>query len=161
MTRENVFLLAGLGSAALLAAAFGFQYIGGFLPCAMCLWQRWPHVAAIVLAALGMVVPHAWLAGLGALTVAGNAGLAFYHSGVERGWWPGPSTCSGGGGQSLGDMSGEALLDFTSGPTVVMCDEAALHILGLSMASWNAIACAWLTVLWLHAISRPRRGEIS
>lgn len=144
--------LAALGSAALLLAAFGFQYLGGFLPCAMCLWQRWPHVAAIALGVLGHALPRAWVAGLGAATMAGNAGLAFFHSGVERGWWEGPSTCSGGAAQSLGDMSGADLLDFSTGPQIVMCDEAALHILGLSMASWNAIACAWLAVLWVAAV---------
>lgn len=157
MTREMYMSLAAAGSAALLLAAFGFQYIGGFLPCAMCLWQRWPHVAAIALGGVGQILPKAWVAGLGAASMAGNAGLAFYHSGVERGWFPGPTTCSGAAAQDLGQMSGDALLDFSSGPQIVPCDEPALLILGLSMASWNAIACAWLVVAWFAAIQAPRR----
>ena len=161
MTQKTLILLAASGSAGLLAAAFGFQYIGGFLPCAMCLWQRWPHVAAIALGAIGMALPQAWIAGLGALSMIGNAGLGVFHTGVERDWWDGPATCSGGASQDLGGMSGGDLLDFTTGPQIVMCDEAALHILGLSMASWNALACAALALLWIWAARQPRAKSIS
>ncbi|MEM9317550.1 MAG: disulfide bond formation protein B [Pseudomonadota bacterium] len=158
MTPVAMIGLATLGSAALLAAAFGFQYIGGFLPCAMCLWQRWPHVAAIAIGAVGIALPRAWIAGLGALTMAGNASLGLYHTGVERNWWDGPNVCGGSAAQDLGGMSGADLLDFGTGPQIVLCDEAALHILGLSMASWNALACAALALLWLFA---ARRGAVS
>ena len=161
MTRATLIALAALGSATLLLAAFGFQYLGGFLPCAMCLWQRWPHVVAIVLGAVGVAWPQPWIAGLGALSMIGNAGLGAFHTGVERGWWEGPATCSGGAAQDLGAMSGGDLLDFSTGPQIVLCDEAALHILGLSMASWNAIACAALALLWLWAMRQPRAGAIS
>ena len=154
LSRPQLTKLATAGSAALLALAFGFQYIGGFLPCAMCLWQRWPHVAAIALGAIGAAIPSPWLAALGAASMAGNAGLGLFHTGVERDWWDGPSTCAGSAAQDLGGMSGGDLLDFTSGPQIVLCDEAALHILGLSMASWNALACAALACIWLLAM-RP------
>ena len=39
-------LLAAGGSLALLLGAFGFQALG-YAPCKLCLWQRWPHGAAI------------------------------------------------------------------------------------------------------------------
>ena len=52
-------------------------------------------------------------------------------------------------------MTGADLLDFSTGPQIVLCDEAALHILGLSMASWNALACAVLAGIWLMALRRP------
>ncbi|MGR3433482.1 MAG: disulfide bond formation protein B, partial [Shimia sp.] len=39
-------LAAAMGSAALLGGAFFFQMLG-YAPCAMCLWQRYPHVIAI------------------------------------------------------------------------------------------------------------------
>ena len=55
LTARHLSLLAGLGSAAVLAGAFGFQYIGGLAPCTLCLWQRWPHAAAVLIG-LEMVV---------------------------------------------------------------------------------------------------------
>src|SRR6185295_8411682 len=42
------FLVGGF-SALLLTGAFLFQYAGGLAPCEMCIWQRWPHGAAILL----------------------------------------------------------------------------------------------------------------
>ncbi|MEM9754492.1 MAG: disulfide bond formation protein B [Pseudomonadota bacterium] len=155
MTPRVWIALAGAGSAVLLLAAFGFQHLGGFLPCAMCLWQRWPHVAAIALSVLGYARPHPIFAWAGAATMVGNAGLGVFHTGVERDWWDGPSTCAGSAAQDLGRLDADALLDFSTGPQIVLCDTAALHILGLSMASWNAIGCALLAVFWIAAARRP------
>ena len=53
LNRATLTLIATLGSAALLGGAFAFQYIGGLAPCQLCLWQRWPHAAAILIDALG------------------------------------------------------------------------------------------------------------
>jgi disulfide bond formation protein DsbB len=149
--------LAGLGSAALLLAAFGFQYLGGLAPCAMCLWQRWPHAAAVALGALGLAFPTAWVAGLGALSMLGNAGIALYHTGVERDWWEGPTSCSGGGGD-LGSMALDDLLNPAVGSGIVMCDEVAWELAGLSMASWNGLACLALAALWIAAARTARHA---
>ena len=143
--------LAGGGSAAILLAAFGFQYIGDLLPCAICLWQRWPHVFAMALGAVGVVFPMVWVAGLGAITMLGNAGIAVFHTGVERGWWIGPNTCGQAGAQDLTTLSADALLDTSQGPRLVLCDQVAWEFLGLSMASWNGIACLVLAGLWIKA----------
>ena len=58
MTRsEGARLLALLLPLALLGGALGSQYLGGLHPCEMCYWQRWPHGAAAVLAALALISP--------------------------------------------------------------------------------------------------------
>lgn len=151
MTPRNLIFLAGLGSAVLLLVAFGFQHLGGILPCAMCLWQRWPHAAAVALGALGAVLPQARIAAVGGILMLGNAGLAHYHTGVERNWWKGPQSCAAGAAQDLGNLSGSDLLDTTTGPAVILCDKVAWQMLGLSMASWNGLACLALATLWLAA----------
>ncbi len=143
--------LAGLGSLVILGAAFGFQYIGGLAPCAMCLWQRWPHAAAIALAGIGAALPSAWIAGLGALSMVGNAGISLYHTGVERDWWVGPNTCGQSAAQDLSELSASALLDTTSGPELVLCNQVAWEFLGLSMASWNGLICLGLAGIWIMA----------
>jgi disulfide bond formation protein DsbB len=154
MTRKPLILIAAAGSAALLIGAFGFQYIGGLLPCALCLWQRWPHAAAVVLGLVGAAWPAAGVALLGAVSAAASGGLGVYHTGVERGWWEGLATCSGG---DLSGMSGADLLS-TEGPVdIVRCTEVAWSLGGLSMASWNAILSFGLALVWLMAL-RARRG---
>ncbi len=156
LTRRNLILLAGLGSALMLLAAFGFQYLGGLLPCAMCLWQRWPHAAAVVLGAIGAAVPSVLIAWAGGLSMLTNAGIALYHTGVERGWWEGPQSCAAAAAQDLGALSASDLLDTTTGPAIVLCDEVAWELAGLSMASWNGIVCLGLSVIWFAAAGRRR-----
>jgi len=146
----NWALLAALGSAALLMGAWFFQYGMGLAPCPMCLWQRWPHMVAVGLGALLWLVPAPVLALLGALAAATSGGIGFYHTGVERGWFPGPTACAGGGnilGQSIDD-----LLNLNQVARVVRCDEVPWEMLGLSMASWNAVLSFVLAGMWLMAL---------
>ena len=109
MTARNMMLLAAFGSLALLAGAFFFQALG-YAPCKLCLWQRWPHAAAIAVGGLVLLLgPLALLAVAGALSALTTSGIGVYHTGVERGWWEGPTSCTGGG-DSLAGMSGADLL---------------------------------------------------
>lgn len=152
LTAKQLGLLAAGGSAALLIGAFIFQALG-FAPCSMCLWQRWPHAAAIVIGALVLVLPIRVTFLLGAAAALTTGGIGVYHSGVERDLWQGPTSCSAGGGADtgLGLLPGD-IADVTS--TVVMCDEVALWILGLSMANWNVIASLVLAAIWVVAARR-------
>ena len=86
--------IAAAGSAALLLGALGFQYIGEMPPCKMCYWQRYPHVAAVGIGLLALMIPGAILPYLGALALLVTAGIGIFHAGVERGLWEGPSTCT-------------------------------------------------------------------
>lgn len=133
--------LALLVPFALMAGALGSQYIGGLYPCEMCWWQRYPHIAAIVLAALAFVVPGAaptralvLLAGL-AILVSGAIGV--FHAGVEYHWWEGITACSStmhGSGGSVDDI----LKRIMEAP-IVRCDVAQWRLFGISLAGFNAI----------------------
>lgn len=153
LNTRNLVILAALGSAALLAGAFVFQMLG-YTPCKLCVWQRWPHVAAVGIGGLALVMPMAVLPWLGALAALTTASIGGYHTGVERGWWEGPTSCSGGGGLDLGAMTGTDLLSTEIAETVIMCDEVAWELLGLSMASWNMLASLALAVIWVMAARR-------
>ncbi|AHM04967.1 Periplasmic thiol:disulfide oxidoreductase DsbB, required for DsbA reoxidation [Roseibacterium elongatum DSM 19469] len=52
-------------------------------------------------------------------------------------------------------MSVEDLLNPEVGPAIVMCDEVAWEMFGLSMASYNAIAGLVLAAIWIMAARRP------
>ncbi len=151
-------LIAGAGSAAILASALGSQFIGGLTPCPLCIWQRWPHVAAVVIAALAVTV--LWrhtrpLAVLGMLAMLAGAGLGFYHTGIERGWWEGPDTCTS---SDITNLSTDQLLAQIMSAPLVRCDEVVWDLLGLSMASWNAVISLGLAGLWLaSAVRAPSR----
>lgn len=150
MTRNIMILIVTGGSVLLLGGAFLFQALG-YAPCAMCLWQRWPHAAAILIGLIALNVPGRILPVLGAIATAFTGAIGVYHTGVERDWWEGPSSCTGGAG-GLEGLSGADLLS-TEGASIVMCDQVSWEFLTLSMASWNAIFSFDLMIGWLIAIS--------
>jgi disulfide bond formation protein DsbB len=47
-------MIAGGISTGLLGGALLFQYVGGLAPCSLCIWQRWPHLAVMILAFIGL-----------------------------------------------------------------------------------------------------------
>ncbi|MEL7173582.1 MAG: disulfide bond formation protein B, partial [Pseudomonadota bacterium] len=122
MTVYGRMLLAAAGSALLLLGALAFQYVGGLAPCPMCLWQRWPHLLAVLVGILGVTVlwrQRRWLALAGAALMTASAGLAIFHAGVEWRWWEGLSTCSAPAPGS--DVSADALLEQILEAPVVRC----------------------------------------
>ena len=84
-----------------------------------------------------------------AVAALATAGLGVYHTGVERGWWQGPDTCSAGG--NIAGVSAEDLLDQILAAPVIRCTDVAWQMFGLSMASWNAALSVLLVLLWVMA----------
>ena len=144
--------LAGLGSGALLGAALFFQYVVGLAPCDLCIQQRWPHLVALLIGAVVWFVPSVWLMALGALAAATSGGFGIYHTGVETGWWQGPSACSGSA--DIGSLSPSQALEAILAAPVVRCTDVAWEMFGLSMASWNAVLSFALAGVWLIAMRR-------
>ena len=152
MTRPILILIATLGSAALLGGAFAFQYIGGLAPCQLCLYQRWPHAAAILIGALALATGWRGLAWAGALAALATAAVGVFHVGVEQLWWEGLATCTAG---SISGISTADLLDPTKDvAAVVRCDEIAWSMFGISMAGWNVILSLGLAAIWVAAARR-------
>ncbi|WP_071674801.1 disulfide bond formation protein B [Nioella nitratireducens] len=153
LSRRNLILLAGLGSAALFLGALFFQFVIGIEPCTMCFWQRWPHRIGIGLGLVGLAFPRAIVAWLGGLNMLVSTGLAMYHTGVERHWWLGPTTCTSRG-VDLSAASDCGLLDPDCGAPIVLCDQIAWDLFGLSMANYNVIISLGLAVIWVMAARR-------
>ncbi|MEM9048411.1 MAG: disulfide bond formation protein B [Pseudomonadota bacterium] len=151
---RGLILFAGLGSLALLAGALAFQFLGGLAPCSMCIWQRWPHAAALAATALGLAALPRLSALFGAGAMLAGVGLALYHVGVEQRWWAGPATCSAG---DIGGLSAEALFEQIMTAPIVRCDEVAWDFLAISMAGWNGLLSLALAALWLGVLRRPGR----
>ncbi|MBA4325884.1 MAG: disulfide bond formation protein B [Rhodobacter sp.] len=149
MSSRTLILAATLGSAALLAGAFAFQHIGGLAPCPLCLWQRWPHAAAVVIGLVAVLTGWRGLAWLGALAALATAGIGIFHVGVEQLWWEGLAACTAG---SIEGISAADLLDPSKDVApIVRCDEIPWQLLGISMAGWNAILSLILAGIWVKA----------
>jgi len=136
-------------AAIVILTALAFEYVGGYVPCPLCLQQRYAYYAGVPLLFLALVLVAAERERLAAVVFVvvalgflANAGLGTYHAGAEWKFWPGPDTCAA----SLGPLSTSAggLLKELEKTRVVRCDEAAWRMLGLSFAGWNVVACLLL-----------------
>ena len=152
LNRTMLTLIATLGSVALLGGAFAFQYLGGLAPCQLCLWQRWPHAAAILIGAVALLTGARGVLWLGAMAALATAGIGGFHVGVEQGWWEGLASCTAG---SIAGISTQDLLN----PAVeiaapVRCDEIPWQMFGVAMAGWNMILSLALAGVWVAAARR-------
>lgn len=153
-------LIALLLPAALLGGALGSQYLGGLYPCEMCYWQRWPHAAAILLAAIALTAPAPsprarGFTLLAALAIAISGAIGVYHAGVEARVFQGFTTCTA---LPTKGMSTADLLKQISHAPVVRCDQVQFRFLGISMAGWNAILSLSGAALILLLTLKPRRA---
>ena len=140
-----------LGLATILGA-LGSQFIGGLQPCDLCLEQRLPYYWGLPLLALVLVLwnrlplPVWYLAmAIVAALFAWGTYLGGFHSGVEWGFWPGPTACTGVGN----DLSMDMLNDLQP---VIGCDVVQFRFLGISLAGYNALISATIVVLLLGAM---------
>ena len=152
------------GSLALLAGAYGFEHIGGLVPCEMCWWQRWALMATAFFAAdallLGAVARRqpamapavtatAWVA---ILSLASNAGIALFHAGVEQKWWQGLTRCTA---PLLAGDAKSMMADILAQP-LVRCDAIPWQMFGISMAGWNFLVSLILVGAATWLMLKPR-----
>ena len=129
-------------SAGALGTAFVSQWEFGLLPCVLCVWQRWAYGAALGLGVLALAAHRRALArrlllGLAALAFVAVAGIAFYHVGVEQGWWQGSDTCQGAG-ITTSMTRDDIKFAILNAPTV-SCNDVPWSLWGLSIAAFNVI----------------------
>jgi disulfide bond formation protein DsbB len=150
-----------LGGTVVIATAWGFQLIGGYTPCELCLEQRVPYYIGLPLTALALILMASRRSGLAALALLGVAavfaygsGLGVYQAGAEWAFWQGPQDCGGGGGAPA---SAANMLQALQSTRLVSCTEASWRMFGLSFAGWNAVASAGLALLALVAAFALKR----
>jgi len=146
---RKILVLQALASAVTLSAALISQY--GFLlhPCELCLMQRYPYAAVIIIGLLAAWRVKSQRAALFFVLLcvslfALDASIAFYHTGVELDIFKGPDACSSAGG---GEMTLEEMRAEIMNAPLVSCKQAMAHFLGISMAAWNGLAASMFALL--------------
>ncbi|MGI9384373.1 MAG: disulfide bond formation protein B [Methyloligellaceae bacterium] len=155
--------LVCLAALASIAAAHGFEHIGGYAPCPLCLKERWAYYFAIPAGLVAFLLAragHARAAGalllLCALGFLINSGVGVYHAGAEWKWWPGPASCGGGSGVTAG---ASGLLDTLNQTRVIRCDEASWRLFGLSFAGYSALISLGLAGVAVFGIGSRRSAR--
>lgn len=146
-------VIVTIGMAVIILSALALQYLGGYVPCELCLKERWPYyigIPVVVLAGLASAlrlppaVPRGLL-GLAVVIMLVGAGLSVYHAGVEWKFWEGPSSCTSSLNAIAKTTGG--LLDDLSNQHGPSCSDAALRVLGLSLSGWNVIVSLILALI--------------
>ncbi|MGV1682785.1 disulfide bond formation protein B [Sphingopyxis sp. NJF-3] len=151
-SRLSAPIIALLAPLLLYGGALVSQYGFGLHPCEMCYWQRWPHQAAMVLAALALLLRSndaamRTLTLLAAVAIAISGAIGIFHAGVEYGFWEGLTTCSTG-------QSGPITLDSIMAAPVIRCDVPQWTLFGVSLAGFNAIFSLAAAALVLTLLRR-------
>ena len=145
-------IIAGGISTVLLSGALLFQYVAGLEPCSLCIWQRWPHLAVMIIAFIGLrgVKPRKmlWLIFITGIT---SVSLGSYHAGVEYQFWAGPTGCT-----AILTLNSDirALTQELLATPLVRCDDVKWSLLGLSMAGWNALISLDIMAVALISLRR-------
>ena len=155
-TARRTPLLLLIAAGAVVGTALLSQYVGGLVPCELCLAERWPYYIILALNLVALLAGNLRLTrlilGLSAVVFLVGAGLGAYHVGVEQHWISGPTACTGG--ETGGAKSIEDLQKLLLQQQPVRCDEVQWSLFGVSLAGWNFLISL---VLLAFTLSRLRQ----
>ena len=132
--RSNIFILV---ISILVIAIVHILELIGYIPCDICLKQRWVWYLVVLLSFLSIFFNERILKInliLFAVLFIGNSIYSGWHAGIEWNLWLGPETCS-----SQSNLSYSNFLEEVKSVKFIPCNEAALRIFGISLAGYNSI----------------------
>ena len=146
---NNIFLIVIFVVISLtITSALIIQYWLGHEPCKLCLYQRIPYFLAILLIIKMFFFKKYEKITLLILTLlfVGSTALAFYHFGIEQGFFSESLACTAPDLSKT--LSKEQLLEQLK-QNNISCKDVSFRILGLSLAAINAIFSLVLSVIFL------------
>ena len=153
MLKNNRLILKGIlvFSILSLSIAYFIQYILGHKPCNLCLIERIPYLASVILVSLIFILNRfkIIIAGIVLLFFVFGAVISFYHVGIEQGFFSESLVCNLD--ISEGDLSKEQLLKQLEN-TPISCKEVTFRFLGLSLATINTVISILLSVIMFKVI---------
>ena len=134
-----------------LSIAYFIQYVLGHKPCNLCIIERIPYIAAIILISLIFILNRYQkiISSLILIFFIFGAVVSFYHFGIEQGFFSESLVCDLGNGQPLNK---EDLLNQLKKTEIVSCKDVTFRFLGLSLATINTIISLILSVIMVKII---------
>ena len=142
-----IFILFALSVS--LISAYIIEYGLGYKPCKLCIYQRFPYIFSILLVLSILLFKKnvkIHLLVLGIISLLGTV-LAFYHFGIEQGFFSESLTCVTGDLSKA--LSKEELLEQLK-QNSISCKDVSFRILGLSLAAINVIFSLVLSVIFIR-----------
>ena len=134
-----------------LSIAYFIQYVLGHKPCNLCIIERVPYIAAIILISLVFILNkyQKIISSLILIFFIFGAVVSFYHFGIEQGFFSESLVCDLGNSRPLNK---EELLNQLKKTEIVSCKDVTFRFLGLSLATINTVISLILSGIIIRVI---------
>ena len=150
---SNKLLLNGILALSILSLSIAYfiQYVLGHKPCNLCIIERIPYIAAIILISLIFILNsyNKIISSLILIFFIFGAVVSFYHFGIEQGFFSESLVCDLGNSQPLNK---EDLLNQLKKTEIVSCKDVTFRFLGLSLATINTVISLILSGIIIRVI---------
>ena len=153
MILNNKLLLNGILAFSILSLSIAYfiQYVLGHKPCNLCIIERIPYIAAIILISLIFILNRYQkiISSLILIFFIFGAVVSFYHFGIEQGFFSESLVCDLDNSRPLNK---EDLLNQLKKTEIVSCKDVTFRFLGLSLATINTIISLILSGIIIKVI---------
>ena len=153
MIFNNKLILNGILAFSILSLSIAYfiQYVLGHKPCNLCIIERIPYIAAIILISLIFILNRYQkiISSLILIFFIFGAVVSFYHFGIEQGFFSESLVCDLGNSQPLNK---EDLLNQLKKTEIVSCKDVTFRFLGLSLATINTVISLILSGIIIKVI---------
>ena len=155
MNLNNKLILNGILAFSILtlSIAYFIQYVLGHKPCNLCIIERIPYIAAIILISLIFILNRYQkiISSLILIFFIFGAVVSFYHFGIEQGFFSESLVCDLGNSRAL-NLNKEDLLNQLKKTEIVSCKDVTFRFLGLSLATINTVISLILSGIMIKVI---------
>ena len=151
--KDNKHILNGvlIFSILSLSIAYLIQYVLDHKPCNLCLIERIPYIASVILISLIFIINkfEKIISIIILLFFIFGAIISFYHFGIEQGFFSESLVCDL---ENNANLSKEQLLKQLDSSPIVSCKDVTFRVLGLSLATINTIISIILSAIMIKLI---------
>ena len=154
ISKDNKLILNGIliFSILSLSIAYFIQYVLGHKPCNLCLIERIPYIASIILISFIFIINRfeKIISTIILFFFIFATIISFYHFGIEQGFFSESLVCDLGNNANL---SKEQLLEQLKNSSIVSCKDVTFRVLGFSLATINTIISIILSAIMIKVIN--------
>ena len=158
--KDNKHILNGvlIFSILSLSIAYFIQYVLDHKPCNLCLIERIPYIASVILISLIFILSkfEKIISIIILLFFIFGSIVSFYHFGIEQGFFSESLVCDLGNNANL---SKEQLLKQLKSSSIVSCKDVTFRVLGFSLATINTIISIILSAIMIKVIKNYDKNQ--
>ena len=157
VSKKNTLKLLLLFSAFVLFAAYFIEYILGHQPCNLCIIERIPYLASIILITSIFIIKkyEKIILIIILLFFLFGSATSFYHFGIEQGFFSESLVCDLGKESNI--LSANDLLIELEKKTI-SCKLVTFRVFGLSLATFNTVISLILSVIIMKLLIKYEKN---